>query len=97
MDNWKAMTKWKKDQLLKVQGKTYFKTNGSDDDGRRLVMIFSIDFLNSFQMTFADYVSYMEQNHDDKPIYLFDNKFFVSILNIWLISKVESNRYVDRL
>jgi len=49
--------------LLAKYGDTYFKTNGTDEDG------------HSFRLTFADYVAYMKGNHDEKPIYLFDNKF----------------------
>jgi len=63
MDNWKAKGGWKINQLLAKYENTYLKTNGTDSDG------------HSFRLLFKDYVAYMEGNHDEKPIYLFDNKF----------------------
>eukprot|EP00027_Filamoeba_sp_ATCC50430_P004907 CAMPEP_0168543930 /NCGR_PEP_ID=MMETSP0413-20121227/2154_1 /TAXON_ID=136452 /ORGANISM="Filamoeba nolandi, Strain NC-AS-23-1" /LENGTH=299 /DNA_ID=CAMNT_0008573927 /DNA_START=345 /DNA_END=1241 /DNA_ORIENTATION=- len=64
MKKWNASQKWKLENLLKVDGETLFKTNGTDEDGR------------SFKMTLKNYFEYMKYNTDEKPIYLFDNKFF---------------------
>jgi hypothetical protein len=63
MDNWKAKTSWQLDKFMEKYGDTLFKTNGTDEDG------------HCFKLKMKDYFSYMKENHDDKPIYLFDNKF----------------------
>jgi len=61
--DWKASSKWTIDNLLQHHGNTLYKTNGTDEDG------------HTFKMRFKDYLRYIRGNQDEKPIYLFDNKF----------------------
>lgn len=35
MDSWRAMEGWTVNQLLEKYGDTFFKTNGTDEDGHR--------------------------------------------------------------
>lgn len=63
LNGWRASKEWTFDKFLAKYGNTYFKTNGTDEDS------------HSFQMLFKDYYAYMLGNEDEKPIYLFDNKF----------------------
>ncbi|XP_052202408.1 lysine-specific demethylase JMJ21 [Diospyros lotus] len=60
-DTWPATHKWKIDQLLLNYGDTYFKI--SQSSARKI------------SMKFKDYVSYMEIQHDEDPLYIFDEKF----------------------
>ena len=66
MNHWKAMKKWSliDNMLIKNYGDTLFKTNGTDDNGK------------TFKMTMKQYLQYALNNQDEKPIYLFDNKFY---------------------
>lgn len=61
---WPAYKEWQMPRLLEVYGDTLFKTNGTGPDG------------HCFKMTLKNYYAYMRGNRDEKPLYMFDNKFF---------------------
>ncbi|KAH1065366.1 hypothetical protein J1N35_030353 [Gossypium stocksii] len=58
-DTWPARKTWTIDQLVPKYGDTTFKISSS----------------LKVSMTFKDYVSYMKQQHDEDPLYIFDDKF----------------------
>uniref|UniRef100_A0A803MEA6 F-box protein n=1 Tax=Chenopodium quinoa TaxID=63459 RepID=A0A803MEA6_CHEQI len=60
-DSWPAREKWTLDQLLLNYGDTTFKI--SQRSPRKI------------KMKFKDYVSYMKLQHDEDPLYIFDEKF----------------------
>ncbi|ESW08264.1 hypothetical protein PHAVU_009G032400 [Phaseolus vulgaris] len=60
-DTWPARHKWTTDQLLLNYGDVAFKIS---QRGARKV-----------SMKFKDYVSYMKVQHDEDPLYIFDEKF----------------------
>jgi len=59
-DTWPARHKWTTDQLLLNYGDVAFKIS---QRGARKV-----------SMKFKDYVSYMKVQHDEDPLYIFDEK-----------------------
>lgn len=59
-DTWPAKTKWTIDQLMLNYGDTPFKI--SQSSSRKITM------------KFKDYVSYMKVQHDEDPLYIFDDK-----------------------
>ncbi|TYH18046.1 hypothetical protein ES288_A05G238900v1 [Gossypium darwinii] len=58
-DTWPARKTWTIDHLVPKYGDTTFKISSS----------------LKVSMTFKDYVSYMKQQHDEDPLYIFDDKF----------------------
>jgi hypothetical protein len=64
LDSWPAKDEWTRRNLCLCFGNRLIKTNGTDSQGR------------AFRMTFEKYFEYCRTTHDDKPIYLFDNKIF---------------------
>ncbi|CAJ1974081.1 unnamed protein product [Sphenostylis stenocarpa] len=60
-DTWPARHKWTTDQLLLNYGDVAFKIS---QRGARKI-----------SMKFKDYVSYMKIQHDEDPLYIFDEKF----------------------
>jgi len=60
-DTWPAKEMWTTSELLKKYGDTAFKI--SQRSPRKITM------------KFKDYVSYMENQHDEDPLYIFDDKF----------------------
>lgn len=60
-DTWPARSTWTTDQLLLNYGDTAFKI--SQRSSRKITM------------KFKDYVSYMKVQHDEDPLYIFDDKF----------------------
>ncbi|MBA0691839.1 hypothetical protein Goari_009445, partial [Gossypium aridum] len=58
-DTWPARKSWTIDQLVPKYGDTTFKISSP----------------LKVSMTFKDYVSYMKQQHDEDPLYIFDDKF----------------------
>ncbi|KAL1344644.1 hypothetical protein HN51_018514 [Arachis hypogaea] len=60
-ETWPARHKWTTDQLLQNYGDVAFKI--SQRSSRKV------------SMKFKDYVSYMEVQHDEDPLYIFDEKF----------------------
>ncbi|MBA0837145.1 hypothetical protein Goarm_009324 [Gossypium armourianum] len=58
-DTWPARKSWTIDQLVPKYGDTIFKISSP----------------LKVSMTFKDYVSYMKQQHDEDPLYIFDDKF----------------------
>lgn len=59
-DTWPARSTWTTDQLLQNYGNTAFKV--SQRSARKITM------------KFKDYVSYMQIQHDEDPLYIFDDK-----------------------
>ena len=59
-DSWPARKKWTLDQLVRDYGDTPFKI--SQRSSRKI------------KMKFKDYVSYMKIQHDEDPLYIFDEK-----------------------
>ncbi|KAK9269878.1 hypothetical protein L1049_025451 [Liquidambar formosana] len=60
-DSWPARSTWTTDQLLLNYGDTAFRI--SQRSSRKIIM------------KFKDYVSYMNLQHDEDPLYIFDDKF----------------------
>ncbi|PWA69426.1 transferase, transferring glycosyl group [Artemisia annua] len=60
-DTWLARKTWTPEQLLVKYGSTPFKI--SQKSAKKL------------SMKFEDYVSYMQEQHDEDPLYIFDDKF----------------------
>ncbi|PPD81517.1 hypothetical protein GOBAR_DD21550 [Gossypium barbadense] len=58
-DTWPARKSWTIDWLVPKYGDTKFKISSP----------------LKVSMTFKDYVSYMKQQHDEDPLYIFDDKF----------------------
>jgi len=63
--DWPGKSAWLEETILKTYGDTLFKTNATDPHTG-----------HCFKLALKDYFAYMNYNEDDKPIYLFDNKFF---------------------
>jgi hypothetical protein len=61
--DWNANATWQRDAFLAKYGNSWFKTNGSDEDG------------HNFRMRVRDFLTYSKRHGDEKAIYLFDNKF----------------------
>lgn len=59
-DRWPAMQNWSIDYLVKHYGQCVFKVAQSSD--------------KKVLMCFEDYASYMMQQHDEDPLYIFDPK-----------------------
>lgn len=62
-DTWPARHKWTTDQLLLNYGDVAFKI--SQRSSRKI------------SMKFKDYVAYMKVQHDEDPLYIFDEKVLV--------------------
>jgi len=62
-DTWPARQKWTTDQLLQNYGDVAFKISQRSS--------------KKISMKFKDYVSYMEVQHDEDPLYIFDEKVLV--------------------
>lgn len=60
-DSWPARNKWTLDQLLSKCGDVAFRISQRSS--------------KNIKMTFEDYVSYMKVQHDEDPLYIFDDKF----------------------
>nr|GEZ28781.1 F-box protein At1g78280 [Tanacetum cinerariifolium] len=60
-DTWLARKTWTPEQLLVKYGSTPFRI--SQKSAKKL------------SMKFEDYVSYMQEQHDEDPLYIFDDKF----------------------
>ncbi|ERN14745.1 F-box protein At1g78280 [Amborella trichopoda] len=61
VNNWPAKSKWTTDYLLQNYGETSFRL--SQRSAKKIVM------------KFKDYISYMKSQHDEDPLYIFDEKF----------------------
>lgn len=59
-NTWPARQKWTTDQLLQNYGDVAFKISQRSS--------------KKISMKFKDYVSYMEVQHDEDPLYIFDEK-----------------------
>lgn len=62
-DTWPARHKWTTDQLLLNYGDVAFKISQRSS--------------GKISMTFKDYVSYTKVQHDEDPLYIFDEKVLV--------------------
>ncbi|KAJ0988627.1 hypothetical protein J5N97_006983 [Dioscorea zingiberensis] len=60
-DTWPARTKWTIDQLLAKYGDVTFRISQRSS--------------KKIKMKFEDYVSYMKLQHDEDPLYIFDDTF----------------------
>ncbi|RZC87778.1 hypothetical protein C5167_028230 [Papaver somniferum] len=60
-ETWPARSSWTMDKLVKTYGDTAFKI--SQRSSKKVTM------------KFKDYVSYMNVQHDEDPLYIFDDKF----------------------
>uniref|UniRef100_A0A5B7AP33 F-box protein n=1 Tax=Davidia involucrata TaxID=16924 RepID=A0A5B7AP33_DAVIN len=60
-DSWSARHTWTTDQLLLNYGETKFKISQRSSQ--------------NITMKFRDYVSYIQIQHDEDPLYIFDDKF----------------------
>jgi len=70
------LQQWTVDALLQSFANRLLKTNGHDADD------------HCYKMTLEEYVDYMKYNHDEKPLYLFDNKFLERIPELAKLWKV---------
>ena len=65
-DSWPARNKWTLDQLLSKCGDVAFRISQRSS--------------KNIKMTFEDYVSYMKVQHDEDPLYIFDDKVHISTI-----------------
>jgi len=65
-EEWPARRKWTKDQLLSSYGDVAFRI--SQRSSKKITM------------KFKDYVSYMGLQHDEDPLYIFDDKVLLCFL-----------------
>ncbi|PSR99866.1 F-box protein [Actinidia chinensis var. chinensis] len=85
-DTWPAKHTWTIDQLLLKYGDTAFKI--SQKSARKI------------SMKFKDYVSYMQIQHDEDPLYIFDEKFgevAPGLLNDYKVPHLFQEDYFDIL
>ncbi|KAI9097565.1 hypothetical protein K1719_025336 [Acacia pycnantha] len=85
-DAWPARHKWTTDQLLINYGDVAFKI--SHRSSRKMLM------------KFKDYVSYMKLQHDEDPLYIFDEKFgevAPSLLKDYCVPHLFQEDYFDIL
>lgn len=59
-DSWVAKKTWTPDQLVNKYGDTQFRISQRS--------------ANKISMKLKDYVSYMQEQHDEDPLYIFDDK-----------------------
>ncbi|KAL6878419.1 hypothetical protein ACP4OV_012589 [Aristida adscensionis] len=64
-ENWPARTKWTMQQLTKDYGEVPFRISQRSP--------------HKITMKLKDYASYMELQHDEDPLYIFDDKFAESV------------------
>jgi len=64
IDHWPARTEWTVEKLLQRFEHHKFKTDEVDYFGKA-----------KLYMVLSDYIAYAKQQHDEDPIYLFDDKF----------------------
>lgn len=70
---WPAKAKWTIDKLLLSYGDIAFRI--SQKSSKKIAM------------KFKDYVSYMEVQHDEDPLYIFDDKVLICFSDSYLIIK----------
>jgi hypothetical protein len=63
LNKWSAMNSWKFDQLVARFKNQMFKIGEYNRYGKRI------------KMKMPDFVDYIKQQHDEEPMYMFDNKF----------------------
>ncbi|KAK8692331.1 hypothetical protein V6N13_075799 [Hibiscus sabdariffa] len=83
-DTWPARSTWTIDQLVSKYGDVAFKISSS----------------LKFSMKFKDYVSYMKQQHDEDPLYIFDDKFGESapgLLKDYTVPQIFTEDFFDVL
>jgi hypothetical protein len=68
-DDWPARNTWTVEQLSMKYGDTDFKI--SQRSSRKV------------SMKFKDYVSYMNSQHDEDPLYIFDDKVLLILLYLF--------------
>ncbi|KAL4280497.1 hypothetical protein GQ457_03G033490 [Hibiscus cannabinus] len=84
VDTWPARSTWTIDQLVSKYGDVAFKISSS----------------LKFSMKFKDYVSYMKQQHDEDPLYIFDDKFGESapgLLKDYTVPQIFTEDFFDVL
>ncbi|KAJ3700110.1 hypothetical protein LUZ61_003815 [Rhynchospora tenuis] len=60
-ETWPAKKKWTIEQFVKIYGDSFFRISQKSP--------------KKIMMKFKDYVSYMQAQHDEDPLYIFDEKF----------------------
>lgn len=68
VDDWPARKSWTSEELLLRYPETKFRI--SQRSSKKITM------------KFKDYVSYMQIQHDEDPLYIFDDKVFLVLLFI---------------
>lgn len=72
VDDWPARKSWTSQELLLRYPETKFRI--SQRSSKKIIM------------KFKDYVSYMQIQHDEDPLYIFDDKVFLVLLIVNLKS-----------
>jgi hypothetical protein len=67
-ETWPARKKWTIEQLVEIYGNTFFRM--SQKSPKKILM------------KFKDYLSYMQVQHDEDPLYIFDEKVFLFMLSL---------------
>lgn len=67
-ESWPARKKWTIEQLVEIYGNTIFRISQKSP--------------KKIMMKFKDYVSYMQVQHDEDPLYIFDEKVFLFKLSL---------------
>lgn len=80
-ETWPARTNWTIDQLLPSYGDVAFRISQRSPQ--------------KIRMKFKDYVSYMEVQHDEDPLYIFDDKVFISIFES--LFKIKYTNLTERI
>lgn len=65
-DDWPAKKSWTSEELLLKYSETKFRI--SQRSSKKIIM------------KFKDYVSYMQMQHDEDPLYIFDDKVFLELM-----------------
>lgn len=65
-DNWPARKSWTCEELLLKYPETKFRISQKSS--------------KKISMNFKDYVSYMQIQHDEDPLYIFDDKVFLLLV-----------------
>jgi hypothetical protein len=68
VENWPARTKWTMQQLVHDYGDVTFRI--SQRSPQKIIM------------KLKDYVSYMELQHDEDPLYIFDDKVIITSFHL---------------
>lgn len=76
-ETWPARTKWTAQQLTHDYGEVPFRISQRSPQ--------------KIKMKLKDYVSYMELQHDEDPLYIFDDKVIITLVLLVLLKFQKEN------